>query len=146
MYLFLCFDGALEIRLNARLEVFNLLSLKTLQFAAHQPAHVVEQEPSLVDSALGVGDISAELIEAVLLRATLSQELILVGFALLQLLLSCVPRVVRLLSLLEGRLHGANEPDILVDHNTHCEDVLLRLPLVQFANSNLDIREAVKGT
>ena len=83
-YLFLRLHGALQVRLDARLEVLDLLALEALQLAAHQAAHVVEQQPRLVDLALCVGDIGAELVEAVLLRAALTQELVLVGLSLLE--------------------------------------------------------------
>ena len=91
-YLFLRLHGALQVRLDARLEVLDLLALEALQLAAHQAAHVVEQQPRLVNLALCVGDIGAELVEAVLLRATLAQELVLVGLSLLEILLGRVPR------------------------------------------------------
>lgn len=144
-YLFLRLHGALQIRLDARFEILDLLALEALQLAAHQAAHVVEEQPRLMDFALGVGDISAELVEAVLLRATLAQELVLVGLSLLEVLLGCVPRVVRLLSLLEGRLDGPDEADVLVDHDAHGEDVLLGLAFVKFADADLDVGEAVEG-
>ena len=95
---------------------------------------------------LSIGDIGTELVEAILLRASLPQQLILVGLALLQLLLSRVPGVVALLSLLEGGLHGADEPDVLVDYDAHCQDVLLGLAFVEFADADLDVGEAVEGT
>jgi hypothetical protein len=104
-YLLLRLDGALEVRLDAGLEVLDFLALEALEFAAHQAAHVVEEQARLVDSALGVGHVGAELVEPVLLRAALAEQLVLVGLALLQLLLGRVPRVVRFLALLEGRLY-----------------------------------------
>jgi hypothetical protein len=144
-YLFLRLHGALQVRLDARLEVLDLLALEALQFAAHQAAHVVEEQPRLVDLALCVGDIGAELVEAVLLRATLAQELVLVGLSLLEILLGRVPRVVRLLSLLEGCLDGPDQADVLVDYDAHGEDVLLGLAFVEFPNADLDVGEAVEG-
>ena len=144
-YLFLRLHGALQVRLDARLEVLDLLALEALQLAAHQAAHVVEEQPRLVDLALCVGDIGAELVEAVLLRAALAQELVLVGLSLLEILLGRVPRVVRLLSLLEGCLDGPDQADVLVDYDAHGEDVLLGLAFVEFPNADLDVGEAVEG-
>lgn len=66
-YLFLRLDGAFQVCLDAGLEVLDLLSLESLQLAAHQSPHVVEQEPGLMHLALGVGDVSAKLVETVLL-------------------------------------------------------------------------------
>ena len=59
-YLFLRLHGALQIRLDARFEVLDLLALEALQLAAHQAAHVVEEQPRLMDFALGVGDIGGD--------------------------------------------------------------------------------------
>lgn len=68
----------------------------------------------------------------------------MVGLALLQILLGCVPRVVGLLSLLEGCLDGTDQADVLINHNTHGEDVLLSLAFVKFADAYLDVRQAVE--
>ena len=144
-YLFLRLHSTLQIRLDTRLEVLDLLPLEPLQLATHQSTHIVKQEPSLVNPPLSIGDIGTELVEPILLRASLPQQLVLVGLALLQLLLSCVPGVVALLSLLEGGLHGADEPDVLVDYDAHCQDVLLGLAFVEFADADLDVGEAVEG-
>ena len=143
-YLFLRLHGALQVRLDARLEVLDLLALEALQLAAHQAAHVVEQQPRLVDLALCVGDIGAELVEAVLLRAALTQELVLVGLSLLEILLGRVPRVVRLLSLLEGCFDGPDQADVFVDNNTESEHVLHGLARIQLVDARLEISERVE--
>jgi hypothetical protein len=52
--------------------------------------------------------------------------------------------VVRLLSLLESCFDGADQSDVLIDDDAHGQHVLLGLSLVEFADADLDVGEAVE--
>ena len=136
-YLLLGLDGALEESLDRGLEVLDLLALEAVELGAEQAPHVVEEEAGLVDLALGVGDLGADLVEAVLLGAALAEELVLGGAALLELRLRRVPRVERLLPLRERLLHAADQPHVLVDRDPERQHVLLRLPVVHVPDRQL---------
>lgn len=50
-----------------------------------------------------------------------------------------MPRMECLLSLLEGQLDRANKSDVFINGDTKREDILLRLPLMELLNADLEI-------
>lgn len=54
-----------------------------------------------------------------------------------------MPGVVSLLSLLECCLNTADETDVFVDDDAERQNVLLRLAVVELANADLNLGEAI---
>lgn len=55
-----------------------------------------------------------------------------------------MPCVIRFLSLIECRLYRSNQPNVFVNDNAESENILLGLSFVEFADAELDVREAVE--
>lgn len=141
-HLLLRLDGALEERLDASLEILDLFPLEALQLVAHQPTHVLEQQPALVDFSLRIGDVGLHLAEPILLRTAGTQQLFLRRLELCQRALGRVPRVIGFLPLAESRLDGTNEADVFVNDDAEGQRVLLRLSFVELAHSGLHVGKA----
>src|SRR4051794_5734048 len=97
-HLLLRLHGALQERFHARLKILNLLPLKAVELSAHEAPHVFKEQPGLVYLALGIGNLSVDLIEPILLASALAQQLILRRLPLLKLRLGRAPAVERLLA------------------------------------------------
>lgn len=95
--------------------------------------------------AFRVADVRLQLIHLVLLAPTPSHELIQRTPPLIQITLRIMIALPTALALLERLLYGANQPDVLVDHDAEGQDILLCLAVVEVAAAELEIGEAGQG-
>ena len=138
-HLLLRLDSALQKRLNPTLKVLHLLPLKPIQLIPHQPPHILKQPPGLRDLPLRLRHVRLDLAQPILLAPPLPQQLLQAPPPLLHLRLGGVPRVEGPLPLLEGLLDGPDEPDVLLDDDAERQHVLLRLAVVDVADSELQV-------